>query len=146
MKKATGCLLTTLMLSAGCAVGPQIQGTSLGEKTVYTAYLEDRPLFALVTDSPSGGYGVSNAMFICATYRGEIKDNNTGNRAIEYRSSSGGRNLRLGERHYDFTEGRLFLVSVKSAPVRVQQLHVSEEELRHPTTTDERIATFFQGN
>jgi hypothetical protein len=144
MKKATWCWLAVLVFSAGCAVGPRLERSASDDRPVYTAYLKDKPLFAVVADSPSGSYGVTNAMFINATYLGEIRDNNTGTRVIEYRSSSGGRNLRLGERHYDFTEGRLFLVSVKSDPIRVQQLSVPEEELRHPTMTDERIATFFQ--
>jgi hypothetical protein len=143
MKKATWCLLATLMLWAGCAVGPRLQGTSLGDKPVYTAYLGDRPLFAIVTDGATGSYGVKNTILIGATYSGQIVDRKSG-KTIEFRSASGGRTLRLDGRHYDFVDGRLLLVSVKTDPLRVKQLEVSEEELQSLTTTDERITAFFQ--
>ncbi len=145
MKKATWCLLAALMLSAGCVVAPGIRGTSLDNKPVYTAYLKDKPLFALVTDGSSGSYGVSNAPFFGATYKGRIKNPKSG-KTMEFRGTSGGKTLRLDGHSYDLAEGRLFLVSIKSDPFQVKQLQVSEEELQQPTMTDERIATFFQGS
>lgn len=147
MKKATWCLLATLTLAAGCAVGPRLEPTSLGDKPAFTAYLGDKPLFAIVTDGSTGphGYGVINTAFVVATYDGQITDPR-GGKTVEFRSTSGGRNLRLGDRHYDFAEGRLFLVSVRTDPFRVRQLDVSEDELGCLTMKDERIAAFFRGS
>jgi hypothetical protein len=117
----------------------------LGDKPVYTAYLGDRPLFAIVTDGSTGPYGVRNTVLIGATYYGQIMDPKSG-KTIEFRSTSNGKTLRLGGRRYHVAEGRLFLVSIKTDPLRVKQLEVSEEELQSLTTTDERITVFFQGS
>jgi len=145
MNKTTWCLLAALMLSAGCAVGPGVKGTSLGDKRVCTAYLGAKPLFAIVTDGSLGQYGVRNFAFIVATYEGQITDPKSG-ATTEFRSTSGGKTLRLDGRHYEFTDGRVFLVSVKGDPFHVKQLEVSEEELQSLTATDERISAFFQGS
>lgn len=143
MKRLTWCLLTTGMLLGGCAA-PGVRGTSLGDKPVLAASLGDRPLFAVVTDGSPGSYGVRDFLFVTATYDGQIIDRQSG-KVMEFHATSGGKTLRLGERHYDLAEGRLFLVSVATDPFRVQQLEASDEDLQHPATADERITTFFQG-
>lgn len=145
MKKATWCWLVTLMLSAGCTVDSRLQVVSLNDKPVYRAYLEEEPFFTIVTDGSTHRHVVRNTVLIGALYEGQIVDPKS-RQTIEFRSTSGGRALRLGGRHYELAEGRLFLVSVKGDPFRVRQLNVSEEELQHPPMTDERIAAFFQGS
>jgi hypothetical protein len=108
-------------------------------------YLGDKPLFCVVTDGSVRSSSVRNFMLAVATYDGQIMDPKSG-KIIEFRATSGGKTLRLGQRHYDLAEGCLFLVSVTSDPFRVEQLEVSAEELRHPTAANERITTFFQGS
>jgi hypothetical protein len=144
MKKATWCWLAVLMLLAGCMVGARLQVASLGDKPIYRAELEEKPFFTIVTDGSMHRHVVRNAVLVGATYEGQIFDPQS-RETIEFHSTSGGRTLRLGGRHYQLAEGRLFLVSVKGDPFRVTQFNVSEEELRHPPMTDERIAAFFQG-
>ncbi len=145
MKKAIWCWLVTLTFLAGCKVGSRLQVASLDDKPVYLAYLEEKPFFTIVTDGSTHRHVVRNTVLIGALYEGQIFDPKS-RKTIEFRSTSGGRTLRLGGRHYELAEGRLFLVSVKGDPFRVQQLNVSEEELRRPPMTDERITTFFQGS
>ena len=115
MNKTTWCVLTALMLLTGCAAGPRLQGTSWGDKRAYTAYLGAKPLFAVVTDGSPGSYGVRNTILIGTTYSGQIMDPKR-SKTLEFRSTSAGKTLRLDGRHYEFADGRLFLVSVKSGP------------------------------
>ncbi len=145
MNKMAWCGLAVLMLMAGCAGTPGVETTSLGDRPVLIARLAEKPLFVIVTDGAPGphGFGVRNFAFIAATYDGQVRDPKSG-KTLELRATSGGKTLRLGGRHYDLAEGRLFLVSVTTDPFRVQQFNVPEEELRRPTMADERIATFFQ--
>jgi hypothetical protein len=146
MNKTTWCVLTTLMLLTGCAAGPRPQTAQFGDKQVYTAYLGEKPLFSIVTDGSSGRHGVTNTIFIGATYKGQIIDPKSG-KTMEFRATSNGKMLDLGGQRYNLAEGQLFLVSVRTDPFSVKQLKVSEEDrLRCLATADERIATFFQGS
>jgi hypothetical protein len=147
MNKTTWCWLATLTLLAGCAVGPRPQTAQFGDKQGYTAYWGEKPLFSILTDGDTRMGGVKNTAFIGATYDGQIIDPKS-SKTMEFRhSTSNAKILRLGGHRYNFAEGRLFLVSVKSDPFRVKQLKVSEEdELRCLTMIDERITTFFKGS
>jgi hypothetical protein len=147
MKKATWYCLVGLTFLAGCAVDARPGLVQVGDKPAYTAYLGARPLFSIVTDGAVQPGCVTNTIFLVATYEGQILDAKRGI-ATEFRySTASGRTLRLGGNRYDLTEGCVFLVSVKTNPLRVKQLGISEEDqLGWLTLPDERMTAFLAGN
>ncbi len=147
MKKATWYWLAGLPFLAGCAIDPHPGLVQIGDKPAYTAYLGDRPVFSIVTDGTVRPSSVTNTIVLGATYDGQILDAKRG-LATKFRyATADGRTLCLGGNRYDLREGCVFLVSVKTNPLRVKQLGISEEDqLGWLTKPDERMTAFFAEN